>query len=167
MSWLLLATHYFLPEPYREQVLALQSVTCTTLPSFDALHIASLFSVISFFIHADAEATIPLFILHHIVVACCILSEYYFHENPYWTWVILFWCIRWLSTLDTYDQHPIRSAIKFIMFAFVTRLQRAKTLKSGLKWSWILLVHEVAWCLLPVQMLYEVYVRKTHPCSIV
>lgn len=167
VSWLLLVLHYFLPEPYREQVLALQSIVCVTMPTFDAVHIASLFSLVLYFIHAEQDPALPMIILHHIVVACCILSEYYFHNNPYWTWIILFWCIHWLSTVDAYDHHPIRSAIKFVLFAFVTRLQCVKTLKDGLKWSWILLVHEIGWCALPVQMLYEVYIRETPSHSIV
>ena len=32
--------------------------------------------------------------------------------------------------------------------------------RDGLKWSWILFVHEIAWCVLPIQILYEVYYKN-------
>jgi len=62
-----------------------------------------------------------------------------------------------------YYQHPIRSAARCIVFGFVAQKQFAKTFKDGFKWSWILLVHELALLLLPVQMLYEVYKFRISP----
>lgn len=162
-SWILLLLHFFMDEPYREQLLALQTVCCTLMPELKPLHIVTFFTVVIYFVRIEHQPVFWISIIHHAIVCCCILGEYYFQKWHAWSWVILCWSIRWLSSIDTYRDHPARACLRCIVFALVAQKQFVKTFKDGFKWSWILLVHEIAWLALPFQMLYEVYKVKPSP----
>lgn len=160
LSWCLLFTHFFAHEPYREQILAVQTITCALQPTFNSLHIITFIIAILYFVQTEHRPDIWISVVHHLVVACCILCEYYMKEWHLWSWLVLCWSIRWLSSIHLYQEHPIRACIRCMVFAILVQKRFTKTFKEGFKWCWILLVHEIAWCALPFQMLYEVYKKK-------
>jgi len=163
LAWTLLVVHFFVKEPLREQILAVQTVVCSLCLELKPLHVVSFFVIVIYFLQTSYEWFLWSQCVHHAVVGACILGEYYFKEWHFWSWILLCWSVRWLNSISMYYQHPIRSAARCIVFGFVAQKQFAKTFKDGFKWSWILLVHELALLLLPVQMLYEVYKFRISP----
>lgn len=162
LAWALLLLHFFFPEPFREQILAVQTVFSASHRRFDAVHIATVFVTVFYFVKTEHHWHWLTFACHHAVVLGCTLSEYYFHEWRYWSWILLCWSVRWLASLDMYAS-PLHGAIRCAMFGIVSRgdmlmsRRRVTTFRDGFKWCWILMVHELAWVFLPAQMLYEVY----------
>lgn len=159
-AWGLLLVHFFVHEPFREQMLAIQTVVCALCKDLKPLHIVTFFVVVIYFVQTSHEWLLWSQCLHHFVVLSCILAEYYISDWHTWSWILLCWSIRWLGSVSMYYQHPLRAAIRCIVFGLVARPRFANSFKDGFKWSWILLVHELAFVMLPVQMLYEVYKRK-------
>lgn len=160
LAWTLLLVHFFVHEPYREQLLAVETILCAMCKDRKPLHIVSFFVVVIYFVQSSHEWILWTQCLHHFVVLCSILAEYYVSEWHLWSWITLCWSIRWLNSVSMYYEHPLRAALRCVVFGFVAQRRFAKTFKDGFKWCWILLVHEFAFVMLPVQMLYEVYQRK-------
>jgi hypothetical protein len=161
VAWTLLIVHFFVEEPIREQLLAMESIVCALCTELKPLHIVTFFVLAIYFIQTSYEWLLWSQLIHHIIVAACIIGEYYIEKWHFWSWILLCWCMRWLSSISIYYQHPVRSALRCIVFGFVAQKRFAKTFKDGFKWCWILLVHECALSVLPLQMLYEVYSAKS------
>lgn len=160
VAWLLLVLHFFLDEPFREQVLAIQTLVCVMCHDLKPLHIVTFFVIVIYFVQTEHIWLLWSQCVHHIVVACCIIGEYYVKDWNFWPWLLLCWSIRWLSSVNMYHQHPLRASLRCIVFGLVAQKRFAKTFKDGFKWCWILLVHECALLVLPFQMLFEIYKRK-------
>lgn len=160
VAWVLLILHFFVHEPYREQVLAIQTLVCVLCKDLKPLHIVTFFVIIIYFVETHHVWLLWSQCVHHAVVACCIVGEYYVKDWNFWPWLLLCWSIRWLSSVNMYDQIPVRASLRCIIFGLVAQKRFAKTFKDGFKWCWILLVHEAMWILLPCQMLFEIYKKK-------
>jgi len=164
-GWPLIFLHLFIHEPYREIVIAAQTFICTILyekniPTSDPIFTITLFVVLTYFAQSEhAYQHMSTFIMHHIIVVLAILTNYIAQEWKVFIWCILLWSIRWLSSMDIYTQTPIRVSCRFFMFFLLSR----EPFGSSYKWYWVLIVHEFAWFLIPVQMLYEVYKNKKIP----
>ena len=157
IGWPLLLLHFFVPIFWREQVLALQTVICavTGVQSYHAATVAILF------VHLSEHNTVGWthLILHHLVLVSAVLSEYKMPEYRRVRWVVVAWSVRWLGTADLY-LNPVRAVLRCLVFLFVTncRQQWSSVIDNNyLKTVWILLVHELLWSVLPIQMLYEIY----------
>lgn len=157
--WGLLVSHFFAAEPFREHIFAVQTVLCAIHSRLTPIHIVTVFMAVIYFVQTEHRWIWWTFLVHHVIVAGCVVGEYAFKEWRHWNWILLGWSVRWLSSLDIYDS-PIRATIRCVVFGLVARGRFAKTFKDGFKWCWILLVHELAWAFLPLQMLYEVYMHK-------
>jgi hypothetical protein len=157
IGWPLLLVHFFVPIFWREQVLALQTVICavTGVQSYHAATVAILF------VHLSERVLVGglQLVLHHVVLVSAVLLEYKMPEYRTVRWVVVAWSVRWLGTADLY-LNPSRAALRCLVFFFVTncRQQWSSVIDNNyLKTVWILLVHEMLWCVLPIQMLYEIY----------
>tara|TARA_B100000683_G_scaffold218506_1_gene214786 strand:- start:767 stop:1276 length:510 start_codon:yes stop_codon:yes gene_type:complete len=157
LAWALLLIHFFLPEPFREQVLAIETIVAATNRNMRAIHMVSIFVVVVYFVKTEHHWHWSTFLCHHAIVLGCTLSEYYFKDWRYWTWILMAWSVRWLASLDIYA-FPLRACARCIVFGVVAG--QNPSIGAGFKWCWILMVHELAWFLLPMQMLYEAYKRK-------
>jgi hypothetical protein len=157
VGWPLLLAHFFVAPFWREQILALQTLICaaTGMQSYHAATLVLLFVNLA---ELGENDTIVQIALHHVVVALAVLMEYY-QKDRVVPWLCAAWSVRWLGSIHLY-QSPERSCLRCVVFGVVANWQR--------KWSkgeegpyrkviWILLVHETMWCVLPVQMLYEIY----------
>lgn len=160
VAWTLLIIHFCVHEPFREQLLAAETVICCLCSNLTPVHIVSFFVIVIYFVQTSYEWIWWAQCIHHAVVLICIFGEYVIKEWHCWTWVLLCWSIRWLSSIGMYYQHPLRSSLRCVIFGLVAQKRFAPTFKDGFKWSWILLVHEVVLFVLPLQMLYEVYKYK-------
>ncbi len=165
IGWPLLLVHFFVPLFWREQVLALQTMVCavTSVQSYHAATVAFLF------VHLSEQNTVEWthVVLHHAVLVSAVLLEYNMPEYCTVRWVVVAWSVRWLGTTNLY-LNPERSVLRCLVFLFVTNFRRrwsTVTTNNYLKTVWILLVHELLWCVLPIQMLYEIYseTRRSHP----
>ena len=157
IGWPLLLLHFFVPYFWREQVLALQTILCavTAVQSYHAATIAVLF------VHLSEQTVADwMFIaLHHVVIVSAVILEYKMPEYCTARWVVVAWSVRWLGTTDLY-LNPVRAVLRCLVFLFVTncRQQWSSVIdKNYVKTVWILLAHESLWCVLPIQMLYEIY----------
>jgi|FLMP01.1.fsa_nt_emb hypothetical protein len=161
IGWPLLLVHFFVPIFWREQVLALQTIVCavTSVQSYHAASVAILF------VHLSEQNTVEWMhlVLHHVVIVSAVLLEYKMPEYRTARWVVVAWSVRWLGTTDLY-LNPGRAVLRCLVFLFVTncRQQWSTVIDNNyLKTVWVLLVHELLWCILPIQMLYEIY-SETH-----
>lgn len=158
VGWPLLILSFFTHEPYREQLLAGQTILCCIIQEYHPFHTATIVSIVSYFTHqTDTQAAPATFILHHIIVICAVASHYIDVDYKAIIWVLTAWSTRWLGCQTFFDS-PLRTLIKCILFKGITSGPWANA--TGTKWCWLLFVHEIMWCLLPIQILYEVYHKK-------
>lgn len=165
IGWPLLLVHFFVPVFWREQVLALQTLVCavTNVQPYHAATVAFLF------VHLSEHNTVEWahVVLHHVVLVSAVLLEYTMLEYRPVRWMVVAWSVRWLGTTNLY-LNPGRSVLRCLVFLFVTNFRQqwsTVTNNNYLKTVWILLVHELLWCVLPIQMLYEIYseTRRANP----
>ena len=166
VGWPLLLLHFFLKSFWREQVLALQTLICAS-DSVQPYHAAT---IVILFVNlvenvekvenVELGAVVQM-ILHLLVVGSAVLMEYY-QKYIVIGWVGAAWSVRWLGSINLYLS-PERSCLRCLVFLLVANWQRkwSKT-EEGMyrKVVWILIVHEIMWCILPVQILYEIYFNK-------
>ena len=165
-EWPLLVLALFVDEPYREQLIAGQTILCSLYPNTHNFHAATAVFVLFYFTHPYTHTQlIHATVLQHIIVACAVASHYVVPKYNRSIWLLSAWSLRWLATASIFDT-PIRTCIKCALFACVS--QGPWRSACGIKWVWLLFTHEVAWFLLPIQILYEVYSgKKTNPLDIV
>ena len=158
LAWFLLAAHFF-DEPFREQILAVQTLVCHVSRPKTIAHR-------DFFCdcHLLCANTTRMAIVVTMYTPCCsrvlYYSEYFIKDWNFWPWLLLCWSIRWLSSVNMYHQHPLRASLRCIIFGMVAQKRFARTFQDGFKWCWILLVHECTLILLPFQMLLK-YTRES------
>jgi len=160
IGWPLLIIALFTHEPYREQLLAGQTIICCMTQEIWPFHTATIVCVIMYFAHQHVTINAAAIVLHHIIVTCAVASQY-IEQRQYKRiiWVLMVWSTRWLGTISVFDS-PLRTTLKFILFQGVSTGPWSANESNGLKWCWLLFVHEIMWCLLPIQILYEVYYYK-------
>lgn len=165
-GWPLLIVSLFADEPYREQLIAGQTILCSMYPNAHNFHTATAVFVLFYFTHPYTHAqSIHALVLQHIIIACAVSSHYIVPKYNRAIWVLSAWSLRWLATSSIFDT-PFRMCIKCALFAGIS--QGPWRSACGMKWAWLLFTHELAWVLLPVQILYEVYSgKKTNPLDIV
>jgi hypothetical protein len=158
-GWVLLISHFWWDAPYREQILALQTIISTLAPSLMPFHLATVFVVFLYLVQLGDNVTefVPL-VLHHVIVFISVLSEYYFKEWRYTCAVVLCWSMRWMNPSNIYLEHPLRAMLRCILFGVL--ISRQFSLERAIRWCWLFLVHESLYIFVPVQMLYEVYMKK-------
>jgi len=158
-GWVLLTSHFWWDAPYREQILAVQTVLSTFAPSLMPFHLATAFVVFLYLVQLGDTVTelVPL-VLHHVIVFISVLSEYYFKEWRYACCVVLCWSVRWMNPSNIYLEHPLRGMFRCVLFGAL--ISRRFSLESAMRWCWLFLVHEALYIFVPVQMLYEVYMKK-------
>lgn len=167
LGWPLICVSFFMPHTIQEQCIAAQTILCGIMADKpQSFHIATVVLVISYFTQEGHNNTMPALILHHIIVAVAILIQY---TNTKWAllmWTALCWSARWLGTLLLFGprEHPLRGCIKCLLFFTVVYSRQSwgvpYAITDAFKWCWILIVHEIAWACIPVQMLYEVYTHR-------
>ena len=164
-GWPLLLLSLFVGAPYREQLLAGQTILCSLYPSRQHFHVATVVFVLFYFTHPDTHLeNMPAEILRHVIVACAVMSQYLAPNYQVSIWTLTAWSTRWLPTTSIFDT-PLRSFAKCVVFAGVSGGPwRGHPLDT--RWCWILFTHEAAWLLLPVQILYEVYSKKKNTNAI-
>lgn len=158
-GWLLLLLHFFFPPPYREQILAIQTVLCTLSPQTQPFHVATVIVCLLYLIGlTEIEyAAVPM-LLHHVAVFVSVISEFYFREWRYTCWVLLCWSLRWMNPSNIYVDHPVRALFRCVLFGLL--VQRDFSIDKSVRWCWIFMVHECFCILVPVQMLYEAYAER-------
>mgnify|MGYP006126666511 FL=1 len=163
LGWPVLLVGLFLPEPYREQSIAIQTILCTLFPVKYTFQLVTLIFVAFYFVRHRSHDDIPIQILHHCIVVCTILLQYMEKKYQIFSWCLLAWSARWLGSINIYDQ-PFRTSIKCLLLMIVLkgrwRTKCPHNFGDELKWCWVLFVNECMCLLLPVQILYEVYVFK-------
>lgn len=165
VGWPLLILSFLLPEPFKEQLLAAQTVLCVVARQRQPFHLITFLCVISYFTQTQEPllASLNVHLLHHSIVLCTIFVQYLEQKYQLFCWTLLLWSTRWLGSVNLFSQ-GVRSLMKCLLLTCVLqgKWRREDTLQNELKWCWILFVHESTWCLLPVQMLYEVYAVAVH-----
>ena len=169
-GWPLLLAHFFLPVPYREQLLAVQTVLISFCPVPMPFHMASGLVAFLFLLGlAEVDGVVLPTLLHHVAVFISVISEFYFKKWRWTCWIFLCWSLRWMNPSNIYVDHPLRAVLRCVLFGLVT--QRNFSLDGSIRWCWIFLVHEGFCILVPIQMLYTVYVvqknRRTEETQIV
>lgn len=157
VGWPILLLHFFFPNPYREQLLAIQSLCMTFSPCVYPYHVATSVVLLLYLINLnESSVDLVLELLHHVGVFVAVVSEFYFREWRYTCFMLLFWSLRWMNTSNIYVDHPFRACLRCVLFGLV--VCRDFSLERSFRWCWILIVHEFFCIFIPVQMLYEVYV---------
>jgi len=164
IGWPLLFVHFFLPEPWGEVTLAVQTFVCAFFRDIQSYHVATTVVLMQYITSPSLDSSLIDILIYHLTVFCAIVGQYTFRTYRPVCWVMLFWTLHWL------DMGPFtawRYVLKCVLFRQLSLFPPGRgTHHGGFKWCWILIVHEWAWCLLPFQMLYEVYVEskiKTQP----
>lgn len=157
-GWPLLLLSLFVGAPYREQLLAGQTILCSMYPRRHHFHVATVVFVVFYFTHPETHIqNMAAEILRHVIVACAVVSHYLAPAYQLPIWTLTAWTTRWLPTASLFDT-PLRSLNKCAVFVGVSRGPwRGQAMDT--RWSWILFTHEAAWLLLPIQILYEVYFK--------
>jgi hypothetical protein len=160
IGWPLLLVQFFLIPFWREQVLALQTLICAMVKPQQSYHTAT---AVVLFVHLSKTLSDEWVnqILHHIIVAAAVLLEYFVQDYRLVGWVCAAWSVHWLGAAQI---QPIRSCLRYVVFLIVANARKRWADNNYYKTVWILLVHEVTWCIIPVQMLYEIYfqsIKKT------
>ena len=158
-GWCLLCLHFFFPEPYREQILAAQTIITSCSDSLLPFHIATAIVVLLYIIQAgDLAFEWSAFILHHVLVFIFVMTEYYHRKWRLTCTCALFWSIRWMNSSNIYLEHPFRGCLRCVLFGVLSA--RKYCWHGALRWCWIFFVHEFCYVCIPIQMLYEVYFDK-------
>ena len=162
IGWPLLLCHFFLEEPWKECILALQTILCALLiHNKHTYHIATLVIAFQYIVCQDQGGSIFSMIMYHTLLFCAVCAQYAFRDQGVSFWVALAWSMHWLGSLSA---PAWRHVVKCLLFHQVaSTCLVGKKIIHGFKWSWIVVSHEISWCMIPVQMLYEVYIEKdTH-----
>jgi hypothetical protein len=159
IGWPLLFLQFFLVNQ-REQLLAIQTILCAIVQPTMVIQIAT--SVILF------EHLTPIInyswqhmMLHHLIIAAAVLLEYVPVPGTKWVGcVCAAWSIYWLGASRL---TPVRSCLRCLVFILLSNARKrwSDLETTSMKTVWILLVHEFAWCAIPIQMLYEIYSGTT------
>ena len=167
LGWPLLCVSFFMPTPIQEQCIAGQTLLCALLADQpQSFHVATIVVVISYFTQHKLHDSMAALILHHVIVAMAIVIQYARTRFAPFMWTALCWSARWLGTMLLFGprEHPLRGCIKCLLFFCVVYSRQSwgvpYTILDAFKWCWILIVHELAWVCIPVQMLYEVYTHR-------
>ena len=160
IGWPFLILSLFLPEPYREQSLAVQTIICTFFNQMHTFQLMTFIFVLSYFVESKLHNIPSIQLLHHVIIICTVVVQYIEPKYQYLCWCLVGWSTRWLGSVNMFEQ-PFRTLIKCIMLLVVLKGKWRSTVnlewKDELKWCWILFVHEIMCILLPIQILYEVY----------
>lgn len=158
VGWPLLILSLFIDDPFREQILAAQTIVCALVQKRKTFHLATLVFIVCYFTQPPVhEHPSYVLIIHHLVIIGAIVSPYLIPNYQFFTWVIMAWSIRWLGSISLFET-PFRTSTKCLLYVVIVRGNWGmKSTQLAHKWCWILFVHEVMWCFLPIQILYEVY----------
>jgi len=160
-GWILLLVHFFFPAPYREQLLAIQTVLVTFCDRLMPFHIATYIVLLLYLLNFnETSVDITIELMHHMIVFVAVISEFYYREWRYTCWILLLWSLRWMNVSNIYVDHPFRALFRCLVFGLV--VIRDFDIERSLRWCWIFLVHEIFCIFVPIQMLYEVYVGRVH-----
>ena len=158
IGWPLLLLQFILAEPWRECALAIQTIICSVVESRHTYHIASIIVTFQYIACPEHISSLFFMFMYHILLVCAVCAQYAFKEKGMAFWIALAWCMHWIGSLSA---NPWRHVVKCILFHQVaSTCLVGKPLVHGFKWSWLIISHEAAWCMIPVQMLYEVYIEK-------
>ena len=158
IGWPLLLIHFFIREPWRECVLAIQTLICGFVETKHTYHIATLIVTFQYIACPEQNSSPFSMLMYHTLLFGAVCAQYAFRERGMAFWFALAWAMHWIGSLET---PPWRQSLKCLLFHQVTSTCLVgKPLVHGFKWSWLIISHEIAWCLLPLQMLYEVYIEK-------
>lgn len=162
IGWPLLLLHFLIEEPWRECVLAIQTLICGVVESKHTYHIATLVVTFQYIACPEQDASFFMAIMYHTLLFGAVCAQYAFRERGMAFWFALAWSMHWIGSASMHP--PWRHVAKCVLFHQVaSTCLVGKPLIHGFKWSWLIISHELAWCLIPVQMLYEVYIEKdTH-----
>jgi hypothetical protein len=166
LGWIIIFVQFFITEKWREQVMAAQTIFCAaTIHKTLPFHVATLALLITV-TPKQTETEFTKIILLHIAIFSAVYIEY---QSPRWrcvAWVSVAWSIRWLSCQTFYDS-PIRSSIKCVLYIIIANLRQKYLDQNNFKCVWIILVHEICWVLIPIQMMREIYHNKKKELFIV
>lgn len=166
-GWPLLMLSLFIREPYREQLLAGQTILCSLYPRKYNFHTATAVFLIFYFTHPESHTEhVYTQVMQHAVVFCAVSSQYIAPQHAWPIWTLAAWSTRWLATSTIFDA-PLRTCVKCALFAASS--SGPWQTNHDFKWCWVLFTHEITWAFLPIQILYEVYAgeKKINPMNIV
>ena len=156
-----------MPPRIQEQCIAAQTLLCCMLSDRpQSFHIATMVVVIAYFTQQGHHDSVTALVIHHLMVLLAVVIQYRKTKFAPLCWTALCWSARWLGTLLLFGlhEHPVRGCVKCLLFFAVVYSRQSwgvpYVVADGFKWCWILVVHEVAWACIPVQMLYEVYTHR-------
>ena len=156
-GWILLLSHFFFPSPYREQILAVQTVLISFSHQLMPFHMATgIITSMFIFGMTTTETDVLPTLLHHVAVFISLISEFHFKEWRWTCWIFLCWSLRWIHPSNVYSDHPLKAFFRCVVFGFVT--QRNFSFETSIRWCWTFMVHEGFCILIPIQMLYSVYI---------
>jgi hypothetical protein len=98
-GWPFIFIHLYIPEPYKEMSIALQTFICTLLnkhhiPFTDSIFAITLFVILTYFAQNEPQhLNLITFILHHAIVGIASISNYILEKWKYILWCILCWSI--------------------------------------------------------------------------
>lgn len=154
IGWPLLFIQFFMVEQ-AEQILAIQTIICAIVKPSQPYHTATAIILLTHLTQHHSNEWVNI-VLHHIVITAAVLMEYFLEKYSTVGWVGAAWSVYWLGVAKV---SPVHGSLRCLGFIVVSNAQKrwAHSNKNYLKSCWILLVHEVAWCAIPIQMLYEIY----------
>jgi len=159
VGWIIIFVQFFVLTQFREQIMAAQTIFCAaTSHTIYPFHVATLALLITVS-PEQREIDLTKIILLHIAIFSAVYIEY---QSPRWkrvAWVSVAWSIRWLSCQKFYDS-PIRSSIKCILYIIIANLRQKYLNGNYFKCVWLVLVHEICWVVVPIQMMREIYYKK-------
>jgi|TARA_B110000977_G_scaffold200605_1_gene291755 general stress protein CsbA len=154
VGWPLLFIQFFLVDQ-AEQLLAIQTIVCAVVNTYQPYHTATVVILFARLTQHHSHEWVNM-LLHHIIIAAAVLLQYFSKKYSKVGWVCAAWSIYWLGYSSVY---PLQSCLRCMVFIVVSNAQKrwAQSNNNCLKTVWILMVHELAWCAIPIQMLYEIY----------
>jgi len=158
-GWVLIFVQFFVSGQLKEQVTAAQTVFCAaTIGEIKPYHIATLTLVTSLGVEPSSIDTIGD-ILMHVAIFSAVYIEYHKPRLKTPVWVAVAWTIRWLN-YNAFYESPVRSSIKCILYIIIANLRQKYLNGNYFKCVWLILVHEICWILVPIQLMREIYQKK-------
>tara|TARA_B110001452_G_scaffold106982_1_gene88633 strand:- start:739 stop:1257 length:519 start_codon:yes stop_codon:yes gene_type:complete len=158
-GWILIFVQFFIIGQLKEQVIAVQTIFCAaTIGKLKPYHVATLALVASLGVE-PSPIDMVAFILLHVTIFSAVYMEYNNPRLKTAVWVAVAWTIRWLS-YNAFYESSVRSSFKCILYIISANLRQKYLNGNYYKCVWILMVHEICWVLIPIQLMREIYQKN-------
>tara|TARA_B110000090_G_C13316227_1_gene421653 strand:- start:629 stop:1153 length:525 start_codon:yes stop_codon:yes gene_type:complete len=160
-GWIIIFVQFFVLPQFREQVMAVQTIFCAATIQAERrpFHVATLALLITVS-PEQVETDLTKIILLHIAIFSAVLIEYKSQKWRFVAWVSVAWSVRWLGCQTFYDSPPARASLKCVVYIIIANLRQKYLDGNYFKDVWVVLVHEICWVIIPIQMMREIYRKK-------